>query len=90
MHGLFIHYIVGLCITPAGLALMYYFLPLAVKAPLYNHCLSLLGFWALAFFYPFVGTHHYLFSPIPYHNQTISIVTGMMSIMLVTMEMVWL
>jgi cytochrome c oxidase cbb3-type subunit 1 len=80
LHGLFIHYVVGLWITPAGLALMYYFLPLAAKAPLYSHRLSLLGFWALAFFYPFVGTHHYLFSPIPYHNQTISIVTSMMLI----------
>ena len=80
LHGLFIHYIVGLWITPAGLALMYYFLPLATKAPLYSHRLSLLGFWTLAFFYPFVGTHHYIFSPIPYHNQTISIVTSMMLI----------
>jgi len=80
LHGLYIHYVVGLWITPAGLALMYFFLPLAVKQPLYSHRLSLLGFWTLAFFYPFVGTHHYLFSPIPYHNQTISIVTSMMLI----------
>ena len=80
LHGLYIHYVVGLWITPAGLALMYFFLPLAVKAPLFSHRLSLLGFWGLAFFYPFVGTHHYLFSPIPYHNQTISIVTSMMLI----------
>ena len=80
LHGLYIHYVVGLWITPAGLALMYYFLPLAAKAPLYSHRLSLLGFWTLAFFYPFVGTHHYLFSPIPYHNQTIAIVTSMMLI----------
>ncbi len=80
LHGLYIHYVVGLWITPAGLALMYYFLPLAVKAPLFSHRLSLLGFWTLAFFYPFVGTHHYLFSPIPYHNQTISIVTSMLLI----------
>ncbi len=80
LHGLYIHYVVGLWITPAGLALMYYFLPLAAKAPLYSHRLSLLGFWALAFFYPFVGTHHYLFSPIPYHNQTIAIVTSMLLI----------
>ena len=80
LHGLYIHYVVGLWITPAGLALMYFFLPLATKAPLYSHRLSLLGFWTLAFFYPFVGTHHYLFSPIPYHNQTISIVTSMMLI----------
>jgi cytochrome c oxidase cbb3-type subunit 1 len=81
LHGLYIHYIVGLWITPAGLALMYYFLPLATKAPLYSHRLSLLGFWTLAFFYPFVGTHHYLFSPIPYHSQTISIVASLMLIL---------
>jgi cbb3-type cytochrome c oxidase subunit I len=80
LHGLYIHYVVGLWITPTGLALMYYFIPLATKAPLYSHRLSLLGFWTLAFFYPFVGTHHYLFSPIPYHNQTISIVASMMLI----------
>jgi cbb3-type cytochrome c oxidase subunit I len=80
LHGLYIHYVVGLWITPAGLALMYYFIPLAIKAPLYSHRLSLLGFWTLAFFYPFVGTHHYLFSPIPYHNQTISVVTSMLLI----------
>ncbi|HEY0665350.1 MAG TPA: cbb3-type cytochrome c oxidase subunit I [Gallionella sp.] len=80
LHGLYIHYVVGLWITPAGLALMYYFLPLAVKAPLYSHRLSLLGFWTLALFYPFVGTHHYLFSPIPYHTQTIAIVTSMLLI----------
>lgn len=80
LHGLFTHFMVGLWITPAGLALMYYFIPLAAKSPLFSHRLSLLGFWTLAFFYPFVGTHHYLFSPIPYHTQTIAIVTSMMLI----------
>jgi cbb3-type cytochrome c oxidase subunit I len=80
LHGLFIHYVVGLWITPMGLAVIYYFLPLAVKKPLYAHRLSLLGFWTIAFFYPFVGTHHYLYSPIPFHTQTVSIVTSMMLI----------
>lgn len=80
LHGLYIHYVVGLWITPAGLAIMYYFVPLATHNPLFSHRLSLLGFWTLAFLYPFVGTHHYLFSPIPYHNQTISIVTSMLLI----------
>ncbi len=80
MHGLYIHYIVGLWLTPAGLAVAYYFLPLSAKQSLFSHKLSLLGFWSLAFFYPFVGTHHYLFSPIPYWTQTISIVTSMMLI----------
>ncbi len=80
LHGLFIHYVVGLWITPAGLAIMYYFIPLSIKQPLFSHRLSLLGFWVIALFYPFVGLHHYLFSPIPYSNQTISIMTSMMLI----------
>jgi len=80
LHGLFIHYVVGLWITPAGLGLMYYFIPLSIKNPLFSHRLSLLGFWVIAFFYPFVGLHHYLFSPIPFSNQTISIMTSMMLI----------
>ena len=33
MHGLYIHYVVGLWITPAGLAVIYYFLPLSAQAP---------------------------------------------------------
>lgn len=80
LHGLYIHYVVGLWITPAGLALMYYFIPLACRNPLFSHALSKFGFWTLALLYPFVGTHHYLFSPIPFHNQTLSIVTSMLLI----------
>jgi cytochrome c oxidase cbb3-type subunit 1 len=80
MHGLYIHYVVGLWITPAGLAIIYYFLPLAAQRPLYSHRLSLIGFWSLAFFYPFVGTHHYIYSPIPYWTQTVAIVASMMLI----------
>jgi cytochrome c oxidase cbb3-type subunit 1 len=80
MHGLFIHYVVGLWLTPAGLATIYYFLPVSAENPLYSHRLSLLGFWSLAFFYPFVGIHHYLYSPIPHMNQTIAIVTSMLLI----------
>lgn len=80
LHGLYIHYIVGLWITPAGLAMMYYFTPLACRNPLFSHALSKLGFWSLALLYPFVGTHHYMFSPIPYHNQTIATVMSMLLI----------
>jgi cytochrome c oxidase cbb3-type subunit 1 len=79
-HGLFIHYIVGLWITPAGYVLIYYFLPASVRAPIYSHKLSLIGFWSLAFFYPFVGIHHYLYSPIADWAETIAIVSSMMLI----------
>jgi cytochrome c oxidase cbb3-type subunit I len=79
-HGLFIHYVVGLWITPAGYVLIYYFLPASVKSPIYSHRLSLIGFWSLAFFYPFVGIHHYLYSPIADWAETIAIVSSMMLI----------
>lgn len=80
LHGLFIHYVVGLWVTPAGLSVIYFFLPASARAPLYSHKISLLGFWSLAFFYPFVGIHHYLLSPIPDWTETIAIVTSMMLI----------
>ena len=79
-HGLYIHYIVGLWLTPAGYVLIYYFLPLSVRNPIYAHKLSLVGFWSLALFYPFVGIHHYLYSPIADWAETIAIVTSMLLI----------
>jgi cytochrome c oxidase cbb3-type subunit 1 len=79
-HGLFIHYIVGLWITPAGYVIIYYFLPASARNPLYSHKLSLVGFWSLALFYPFVGIHHYLYSPIADWAETLSIISSMLLI----------
>jgi cytochrome c oxidase cbb3-type subunit I len=79
-HGLYIHYIVGLWLTPAGYVLIYYFLPITVRNPLYAHKLSLVGFWSLALFYPFVGIHHYLYSPIADWAETLAIITSMLLI----------
>lgn len=63
--GLFIHDLVGLYVTPMGWGLMYFFVPLILKKPIWSHSLSVIGFWALAFFYPLGGVHHFLISPIP-------------------------
>jgi len=79
-HGLFLHYIVGLWITPAGYVLIYYFLPASVKNPVYSHKLSMIGFWSLAVFYPFVGLHHYLYSPFADWAETLAIITSMLLI----------
>ena len=79
-HGLFIHYIVGLWITPAGYVLIYYYLPVSARNPLFSHKLSLVGFWSLALFYPFVGIHHYLYSPIADWAETLSIISSMLLI----------
>lgn len=67
--GLFIHDLVGLFVTPLGWGLMYYFVPILVKRPIWSHGLSLVGFWGLAFFYPLQGIHHFLYTPIPMFLQ---------------------
>jgi cytochrome c oxidase cbb3-type subunit 1 len=67
--GLFIHDLVGLFVTPIGWGMMYYFVPIILKKPIWSHGLSLVGFWGLAFFYPLTGIHHFLYSPIPMFLQ---------------------
>ncbi|MCA9237269.1 MAG: cbb3-type cytochrome c oxidase subunit I, partial [Planctomycetales bacterium] len=61
--GLFIHDLVGLFVTPLAWGLMYYFVPILLKKPIWSHGLSLVGFWGLAFFYPLNGIHHFLYTP---------------------------
>ena len=81
MHGFYLHDVVGLWITPAGVGAAYYLLPVATRATLYSHRLSIIGFWGLAFFYPLNGVHHYIYSTIPDWAQTIAIASSMMLIL---------
>ncbi len=67
--GLFIHDLVGLFVTPMGWGLMYFFVPTILRRPIWSHALSVIGFWALAFFYPLNGVHHFLLSSIPMSVQ---------------------
>lgn len=67
--GLYIHDLVGLTVTPLGWGMMYYFVPVILKKPVWSHTLSLVGFWGLAFFYPLNGVHHFFYSPIPMYAQ---------------------
>ena len=80
-HGLFVHYVVGLWITPAGYALIYYFLPAGVNSPIYSHRLARLGFWSLALLYPFVTLDHYPGSPLAGRAATTVIVSSIVLIM---------
>ena len=81
--GLFIHDLVGLIVTPMATAIIYYFLPIMVRRPIYSHSLSLIGFWSLAFFYPLAGIHHYYYSPIPFWAQIVSQATSLMLLLTV-------
>jgi len=68
------HNIFGLLLTPMGLGIAYYVLPIATRSPLYSHTLSLIGFWSLIIVYTHIGTHHLLQVPVPTWLKTISIV----------------
>ncbi len=74
--SMYIHDLVGLFVTPIGIALVYYLMPVLMKKPVFSHALSLIGFWGLAFFYPLNSTHHYLYSPIPMWAQYAGIVAS--------------
>lgn len=80
MNWWFGHNVLGLFYTPMALATIYYFLPKVLGRPIQSYNLSLLGFWALAFFYGQVGGHHLIGGPVPEWMVTLSIVQSVMMI----------
>ncbi len=82
--GLFIHDLVGLFVTPLGWGMVYYFVPILLKKPIWSHGLSLVGFWGLAFFYPLTGIHHFLYTPIPMFLQYGAVISTIAVEMVVT------
>jgi cytochrome c oxidase cbb3-type subunit 1 len=80
MNWWFGHNVLGLFYTPLGLAAVYYFLPKIIGRPIQSYNLSLLGFWALAFFYGQVGGHHLIGGPVPGWLITLSIVQSVMMV----------
>lgn len=88
--GLWIHNIVGLFVTPMGVGLVYFFIPIILKKPIYSHGISLLGFWTLAFFYPLGGAHHYFLSPIPWWVQVLAVpLTAVLFVVVVSVVFNW-
>lgn len=76
----FAHNVLGLWLTPFGLAAAYYFIPKVLGKPIHSYQLSLLGFWSLALFYSQVGVHHLIGGPVPTWLVTLSIVTSVMMV----------
>jgi cytochrome c oxidase cbb3-type subunit 1 len=74
------HNILGLWITPPGLAAPYYFIPKVIGRPVYSYHLSYLGFWTLALFYNWAGVHHLVGGPVPQWLETVSITFSAMMI----------
>lgn len=76
----FAHNVLGLWLTPIGLATIYYLIPKVIGAPIHSYYLSILGFWTLALFYNWAGTHHLVGGPLPAWLITVGIVGSMMMI----------
>jgi len=74
------HNAVAFFLTTPYLGLMYYFVPKAVKRPVYSYKLSIIHFWALIFLYIWAGPHHLLYTSLPEWVQTLGIVFSIMLI----------
>lgn len=74
VQGYYMHQGVGMWFMLFNLGLIYYFLPQQLNKPIYSYSLGIMAFWAQIFFYTLIGTHHFVFSAIPWWLQTVAIV----------------
>ncbi len=77
IQGYYMHQGVGMWFMTFTLGLVYYFLPQSLNKPIYSYSLGVLAFWTQMLFYTLIGTHHFVFSPIPWSLQTVAIVFSM-------------
>ncbi|HVT93317.1 MAG TPA: cbb3-type cytochrome c oxidase subunit I [Bryobacteraceae bacterium] len=74
VQGFYIHNAVGMWFTFLGLGIAYYALPKLLNRPIYSYALGILGFWTQLAFYPMIGAHHFLFSPLPWWIQSLAVI----------------
>ncbi len=74
VQGYYMHQGVGMWFMLFTLGLMYYYLPQQLNKPIYSYSLGILAFWTQILFYTLIGTHHFIFSAIPWWLQTVAIV----------------
>lgn len=74
VQGYYMHSGVGMWFTLFTLGLLYYFIPQQINKPIYAYSLGILAFWTQILFYTIIGTHHFVFSSIPWWLQTLAIV----------------
>lgn len=72
--GYYMHQGVGMWFMTFTLGLIYYYLPATLNKPIYSYSLGVLAFWTQMLFYTMIGTHHFVFSPLPWWLQTTAIV----------------
>jgi len=74
VQGYWMHQGVGMWFMLFTLGIVYYFLPQQLNKPIYSYSLGILAFWTQILFYTVIGTHHFVFSAIPWWLQTFAIV----------------
>jgi cytochrome c oxidase cbb3-type subunit 1 len=74
IQGYYMHQGVGMWFMLFTLGIVYYFLPQQLNKPIYSYSLGILAFWTQILFYTVIGTHHFVFSSIPWWLQTVAIV----------------
>ena len=74
IQGYYMHSGVGMWFTLFTVGLLYYFIPQQLNKPIYAYSLGILAFWTQILFYTIIGTHHFVFSAIPWWLQTVAIV----------------
>lgn len=74
VQGYYMHQGVGMWFMLFTLGIVYYFLPQQLNKPIYSYSLGILAFWTQILFYTVIGTHHFVFSSIPWSLQTVAIV----------------
>lgn len=74
IQGYYMHQGVGMWFMTFTLGLVYYYLPSTLNKPIYSYSLGVLAFWTQMLFYTMIGTHHFVFSPLPWWLQTTAIV----------------
>jgi len=77
IQGYYMHQGVGMWFMTFTLGLVYYYLPTALNKPIYSYGLGILAFWTQMLFYTMIGTHHFIFSPLPWSLQTVAIIFSM-------------
>lgn len=74
IQGYYMHQGVGMWFMMMTLGLVYYYLPQQLNRPIYSYSLGILAYWTQILFYTLIGTHHFVFSSIPWWLQTVAIV----------------
>lgn len=84
VQGYYMHMGVGMWFMFFTLGIVYYFLPQQLNKPIYSYSLGILAFWSQILFYTVIGSHHFIFSSIPWWLQTVAIIGSVGMIIPVT------